>query len=253
MACGTNSTPSSAGTGPTPAPLAPHEPGRGRVFFTIGHSTRPQAEFINLLKHNGIVTLADVRTIPRSRHNPQFNRDGLERVLPTAGIAYVHLAALGGLRQGLGAASPNQGWRNLSFRGYADYMQTPEFAAGLDRLLSLAQAGPVAVMCAEAVPWRCHRSLISDALLVRGIPTADIQSLTHTLPHTLTPFAQVAGTRITYPPPADAADVAPAPTRATPAPGEDTHPPPPDASPPTADDHSASDREGRDPGAPHVP
>ncbi len=137
--------------------------------------------------------------MPRSRHNPQFNQDELSEVLPNAGIAYEHLAALGGLRHGLGVNSPNLGWRNRSFRGYADYMQTPEFVAGLEQLLALAQAGPVAVMCAEAVPWRCHRSLIADALLVRGIETADIQSLTHTLPHKLTPFAHVEGIRITYP------------------------------------------------------
>lgn len=181
------------------APADPDPSVRDRVIFTIGHSTRPQAEFIELLTHYGVATLADVRTMPRSRHNPQFNRDELSEVLPNAGIAYAHLAALGGLRHGLGVASPNLGWRNRSFRGYADYMQTPEFVAGLDQLLVLVQAGPVAVMCAEAVPWRCHRSLIADALLVRGLETADIQSLTHTLPHKLTPFAHVDGVRITYP------------------------------------------------------
>lgn len=195
--------------GPAPSESAP-------VIYTIGHSTRPQAEFIDLLKHYGITTLADVRTVPRSRHNPQFNRDVLSDVLPKAGIAYEHIAELGGLRHGLGVASPNLGWRNRSFRGYADHMQTPEFAAGLEHLLALARNGPVAVMCAEAVPWRCHRSLIADALLVRGIDTADIQSLNHTLPHKLTPFARVDGTRITYPEPdGDAGDAGPEPVQSS--------------------------------------
>ena len=198
-----------AGTPGGPAPSA-----GDAVIYTIGHSTRPQAEFIGLLKHYGITTLADVRTVPRSRHNPQFNRDVLSEVLPEAGIAYEHIAELGGLRHGLGTASPNPGWRNQSFRGYADHMQTSEFAAGLERLLTLARNGPVAVMCAEAVPWRCHRSLIADALLVRGIDTADIQSLNHTLPHKLTPFARVDGTRITYPAPdGDAGDTCPEPVQ----------------------------------------
>jgi uncharacterized protein (DUF488 family) len=154
---------------------------------------------ISLLRQYGVRTLVDVRTVPRSRHNPQFNRDELAVAMPAAGIDYSHIARLGGLRKGLGAESPNMGWRNTSFRGYADYMQTPEFRQGLDELLALAAEGPVAVMCAEAVPWRCHRSLIADALLVRGIPSADIQSETKTLPHTLTPFAQVDGEAITYP------------------------------------------------------
>lgn len=171
----------------------------GAVIYTIGHSTRPQADFIELLRRCNVATLADVRTIPRSRHNPQFNLDELAAALPQAGIAYAHLAALGGLRRSLGAASPNMGWRNESFRGYADYMQTTEFVDGLDELRALAAAGPVAVMCAEAVPWRCHRSLIADALLVRGVETSDIQSLTHTMPHLLTSFAHVDGLRITYP------------------------------------------------------
>jgi uncharacterized protein (DUF488 family) len=146
-----------------------------------------------------VATLVDVRTIPRSRRNPQFNSDALAVALPQSGIAYVHLAELGGLRHGLGAASPNTGWRNASFRGYADYMQTAEFAQGLDRLRALKAAGPMALMCAEAVPWRCHRSLIADALLVRGVVAEDIQGLNKTIPHKLTPFARVEGLRITYP------------------------------------------------------
>ena len=115
-------------------------------------------------------------------------------------MAYRHIARLGGLRKGLGEASPNKGWRNRSFRGYADYMQTPDFAEGLEELRGLIAGGPVALMCAEAVPWRCHRSLVADALLVRGVPSADIQSLTRTEPHKLTPFAHVDGLTITYPP-----------------------------------------------------
>jgi uncharacterized protein (DUF488 family) len=137
--------------------------------------------------------------MPRSRRNPQFNTEELAAALPRAGIAYAHLPKLGGLRRGLGAASPNAGWRNASFRAYADYMQSPEFAEGLAELRRLTAAGPVALMCAEAVPWRCHRSLIADALFVRGVIAQDIESRTRTRPHTLTPFARVEGERITYP------------------------------------------------------
>jgi uncharacterized protein (DUF488 family) len=173
----------------------PHPP----IVFTIGHSTRPQAELIDLLREFGVRTLADVRTVPRSRTNPQFNREELASALPAAGIKYQHLPKLGGLRKGIGATSPNMGWRNESFRGYADYMQTPEFREGLAELLELAEDGPIAVMCAEAVPWRCHRSLIADALLVRGIPSADIQGPGKVISHMLTPFARVDGEEITYP------------------------------------------------------
>jgi uncharacterized protein (DUF488 family) len=171
----------------------------GAVIFTIGHSTRAQTELIALLKHYGVATLADVRTIPRSRHNPQFNRDELAATLPLDGLAYLHLAELGGLRRSVGDSSPNQGWRNVSFRGFADYMQTSQFANGLATLRELAASGSVAVMCAEAVPWRCHRSLIADALLVRGVEAQEIQNLTRLSPHHLTPFAHVEGLTITYP------------------------------------------------------
>ena len=171
----------------------------GATIYTIGHSTRSQAEFIELLRHYGVETLVDVRTVPRSRHNPQFNADELPDALAQVGIQYVHLTSLGGLRHGIGKASPNMGWRNSSFRGYADYMQTQGFLDGLEELRQLAQKGTLALMCAEAVPWRCHRSLIADALLVRGLETSDIQSLTHLLPHKITPFAVVDGLRITYP------------------------------------------------------
>ncbi|MBX6772613.1 MAG: DUF488 domain-containing protein [Chloroflexi bacterium] len=183
-------------------------------IYALGHSTRPLDELIALLDRYGITTLADVRTIPRSRRNPQFNREALAAVLTGRGITYVHLARLGGLRRGLGAASPNTAWRNASFRGYADYMLTPEFAEGLDELLKLAARGPIAIMCAEAVPWRCHRSLIADALLVRGITVQHIQDLRRCTPHRLTPFARVDGERVTYPdpatdPPAPAPDASP--------------------------------------------
>lgn len=168
-------------------------------MYTIGHSTRSQAEFIALLHHYGVATLADVRTMPRSRHNPQFNLEELAVVLPENGIAYVHLPLLGGLRRGLGAESPNTGWRNTSFRAYADYMQTAAFALGLDELRAVAANGPVALMCAEAVPWRCHRSLIADALTIRGVAVREIQSVTRTEVHKLTPFAHVQGLELTYP------------------------------------------------------
>ncbi len=171
----------------------------GLTAYTIGHSTRSQADFIALLQHYGVATLADVRTMPRSRHNPQFNLEELEVALPAAGVAYVHLPLLGGLRRGLGAESPNTGWRNASFRAYADYMQTADFALGLDELHAIATNGPVALMCAEAVPWRCHRSLIADALTIRGVEVREISSLTRTEIHKLTPFAHVQGLELTYP------------------------------------------------------
>jgi uncharacterized protein (DUF488 family) len=171
---------------------------RAKVY-TVGHSTRSFEELVELLRAHGVETLVDVRTIPRSRHNPQFNKDDLTKMMPATGIRYVHLARLGGRRRGLGAASTNTGWRSESFRGYADYMQTDGFALGLEELRGVAEDGPVALMCAEAVPWRCHRSLIADALLVRGVPSEDIQAVDKTIPHKLTPFAVVDGMRITFP------------------------------------------------------
>jgi uncharacterized protein (DUF488 family) len=168
------------------------------VVLTIGHSTRPLEEFIGLLQAHGATCVVDVRTVPRSWHNPQFNKTSLPRSLKKAGLGYVHLPGLGGLRHAQ-RDSLNAGWRNASFRGYADYMQTPEFARSLDELIRRAKGNRVALMCAEAVPWRCHRSLIADALLVRGIRTEDIMSLTRRQVHTLTSFAKVQGTRITYP------------------------------------------------------
>lgn len=167
--------------------------------FTIGHSTRPIDEFIGLLRLNGVKQLVDIRTLPKSRHNPQFNTEALAASLRAAGIAYLHLKELGGLRHAR-KDSLNLGWRNASFRGYADYMQTPEFDSAIERVVELASKKPTAVMCAEAVPWRCHRSLVADALLVRGWEVREIISSAPPAAHKLTPFACVAGTRLTYPP-----------------------------------------------------
>jgi uncharacterized protein (DUF488 family) len=168
------------------------------AIFTIGHSTRPLDEFIEFLRANGVKRLIDIRTIPRSRHNPQFNRETLGPALRKSGVAYVHLKELGGLRHAK-ADSVNLGWHNASFRGFADYMETPEFQAGLARAIKLAEAKPSALMCAEAVPWRCHRSLVADALVVRGIVVWDIIGASPPRPHKLTPFARVRGMHVTYP------------------------------------------------------
>ena len=169
------------------------------LVLTIGHSTHPILEFIQLLQANNVSHLVDVRTIPKSRFNPQYHQTALTNSLEAAGIAYTHMAILGGLRH----ASPdsvNTGWRNASFRGYADYMQTQEFREGIETLIGLAQKDRIALMCAEAVPWRCHRSLIEDALLVRRIRYEDIMNSGPRRLHALTPFAQVSGTTIIYPP-----------------------------------------------------
>lgn len=168
------------------------------IVLTVAHSTRTVNEFISLLLAHGVKQLIDVRTIPRSRHNPQFNLGRLPRSLQKAGIHYRHLAGLGGLRHAQ-RDSINAGWKNASFRGFADYMQTPEFEEALDQLIHWAQERQTAIMCAEAVPWRCHRSLIGDALLVRGLRVEEIASQTRTRPHTLTAWARVRGKRLTYP------------------------------------------------------
>ncbi|MGO8677713.1 MAG: DUF488 family protein [Limisphaerales bacterium] len=172
--------------------------GPSPIVLTIGHSTRTLEEFTDLLQAHGTTRVVDVRTVPRSRHNPQFNNGSLPLALRKAGLSYVHLPGLGGLRHAK-RDSLNVGWRNASFRGYADYMQTPAFEQGLEELIRLANQDRIALMCAEAVPWRCHRSLIADALLVRGIRTEDIMSPTRRHVHVLTPFAKVRGTTITYP------------------------------------------------------
>jgi uncharacterized protein (DUF488 family) len=171
---------------------------RPLVVFTIGHSTRTLADFIRLLKAHGVHRVIDVRTIPRSRHNPQFNRDQLSPALHRARMHYTHMPGLGGLRRARRDSS-NTAWRNASFRGYADYMQTVEFDDNLSRCIALARRERVVLMCAEAVPWRCHRSLIADALIVRGIEAMEITSGIRARPHALTQWARVKGTRVTYP------------------------------------------------------
>ena len=168
------------------------------VVLTIGHSSRTWPEFLKLLRAHHVHRVVDVRSIPRSRHNPQFNQETLRKKLRAARISYVHLRKLGGLRHAR-RDSPNMGWRNTSFRGFADYMQTPVFDAGLERLIGLARRKRSALMCAEAVPWRCHRSLIADALVVRKFRVEDIVSAGRARPHALTSFARVRGRRITYP------------------------------------------------------
>ncbi len=166
--------------------------------LTAGHSTRTAAEFVELLRANGVRRLIDIRTVPRSARNPQFDRDTFPQALAEAGIGYTHLAGLGGLRKPR-RDSPNTGWRNTSFRGYADYMLTAEFERALAELIAAAEREQVAIMCAEALPWRCHRSLVADALAVRGIEVAHIMGAGAPRAHSLTSFAHVEGTRVTYP------------------------------------------------------
>jgi uncharacterized protein (DUF488 family) len=170
------------------------------AVWTIGHSTRSFDELVALLRAHGIDTLVDVRTVPRSRRHPHFSKDALAERLPQAAIAYAHMAGLGGLRKPR-KDSPNTGWRNEGFRGYADYMQTDDFARHLAALMKLAADTRLAVMCAEAVPWRCHRSLLSDALVVRGVEVRHITGRGEAKRHVLTPWAQRDGTRLMYPPP----------------------------------------------------
>jgi uncharacterized protein (DUF488 family) len=170
-------------------------------LYSIGHSTRTLDDLVASLRSFGIRTLVDIRTVPRSRHTPQFNREALSRRLPRRGIRYRHFPGLGGLRKPR-PGSANTAWRNASFRGFADYMETPEFAASLRELRALARnAGPAAIMCAEAVPWRCHRSLVADALTARGDRVFHIMGPEKAHLHTLTPWARVEGRRVTYPGP----------------------------------------------------
>ena len=170
------------------------------AIVTVGHSNRTLEEFLELLIAHRVSLLVDVRTIPRSRHNPQFNREVLPPMLAAQGIAYEHLPGLGGLRHPR-KDSVNTGWRNASFRGYADYMQTEEFQCQLSLLRELETGQRTAIMCAEAVPWRCHRSLIADALTIQGVPVTHILTAAKAEPHQLTSFASVEGTRIIYPGP----------------------------------------------------
>jgi uncharacterized protein (DUF488 family) len=167
------------------------------TVLTIGHSTHPFEEFAAMLGAHGIERLVDVRTIPKSRRHPQYNTEFLAAELPARSIDYVHMKSLGGLRKPA-KNSRNTGWRNESFRGYADYMATEEFQQGMNRLIDLAREKRTAMMCAEGVPWRCHRSLIGDALLVRGVHVEDIMSATSSRDHQLTPFAQVRASQIVY-------------------------------------------------------
>ena len=163
------------------------------AIYTLGHSTLPLTDFLALLQAYAVGVLADIRTVPRSRANPQYNAEPLDDALAAQGVRYVHLARLGGLRgrrQDLPhGRSPNDGWQNASFRHYADYALTPPFRAGLDELLALASV-PTAIVCAEAVWWRCHRRIVADYLLVRGVPVLDIVPPVPATPHQLTPFAQ---------------------------------------------------------------
>jgi uncharacterized protein (DUF488 family) len=168
------------------------------VIYAIGHSTRTLDGFIEVLQAHAITTLVDIRTIPRSRHNPQFNEDTLRTGLGKKGITYLHLKELGGLRKPR-KDSLNTGWQNASFRGFADYMQTREFVSAVRRLMQLGKAGRTAIMCAEGNPFRCHRSLIADALTVRKVRVLHISGKTSAREHTITPFAKVQGTKITYP------------------------------------------------------
>ena len=168
------------------------------TILTIGHSTRTFPEFVEMLKANHVTLVVDVRSVPRSRHNPQFNKETLPNALKLDGVNYVHMPEIGGLRRPK-PDSVNTAWRNKSFRGYADYMQTKEFTENLLNLMALARENCVAVMCAEALPWRCHRSLIADALVVRNVRVKHIISKDSSINHTLTEWAHVEGTKITYP------------------------------------------------------
>ncbi|SPQ01998.1 conserved hypothetical protein [Candidatus Sulfobium mesophilum] len=168
------------------------------IVFTIGHSTRPVSEFVEIINVYGIKKVVDIRSIPKSRHNPQFSQDALRESLKAAKIGYLYMKELGGLRHAL-RDSPNMAWRNASFRGFADYMQTEEFEENLEKLIETAEKRAIVIMCAEALPWRCHRSLIGDALLVRGVKVRHIISAGSSRDHTLTPWAEVKGTKITYP------------------------------------------------------
>lgn len=167
-------------------------------IFAIGYSSRTIGDFINLLKAHSVTMLVDVRTIPKSRHQPQFNEARLRSRLKKSRIKYLHFEELGGLRRPA-KDSVNKGWRNDSFRGFADYMQTREFASAVTKLVGISKKERIAMMCAEGNPFRCHRSLIADALLVRGRNVFHISSASSQRPHELTRFAKVKGTRIVYP------------------------------------------------------
>jgi uncharacterized protein (DUF488 family) len=189
--------------------------GARRTLYTIGHSTRSTRELVALLRAHGVAQVVDVRTIPKSRHNPQFNRPALTRSLHLAKIGYRHMTALGGLRHAR-PDSVNLGWRNASFRGYADYMESEAFVAGLARLEQLAARRPTAIMCAEAVPWRCHRSLIADALTVARWRVLHIESRHAARPHKRTTFLRLRSGKLLYPAPRESPRLGPETRRADP-------------------------------------
>jgi uncharacterized protein (DUF488 family) len=175
-------------------------PGWARaVVYTVGHSTRPLTELVRMLESVGVRTLADIRTVPRSRTNPQFNANRLATAMPRRGLAYRHVVKLGGLRRAKRGPTENAAWRNASFRGYADYMQSKSFRDGLDELKRFTVRGPVAAMCAEGNVWRCHRNLLADALLVRGAEVRELTGPGKWRVHDLIPFARVHGRKVTYP------------------------------------------------------
>ncbi|PTR17279.1 uncharacterized protein DUF488 [Nitrosospira sp. Nsp2] len=176
-----------------------HDAQHGPLIYTIGHSTRPLGLFIDMLAGNEIGLVLDVRTIPHSRRNPQYSQETLPLALRASNIGYRHLPGLGGLRHAR-KDSINRGWRNASFRGYADYMQTPDFTDNIRTVVEIAASGPCALMCAEAVPWRCHRSLIADALVLRGLCVEHIMGVQERKPHVITPWARTDGLEIVYPP-----------------------------------------------------
>lgn len=168
------------------------------IVLTIGHSTRTLEEFTEMLKVYGVILIVDVRTVPRSRHNPQFNKESLPDHLKPLSIKYIHLPEIGGLRHTT-RNSINLALKNASFRGYADYMQTKEFNEALLKVLALARENRLALMCAEALPWKCHRMLISDALVARNVKVLHIISKTDTITHQLYELAQVDGFKVSYP------------------------------------------------------
>ena len=170
-----------------------------KILFTIGHSTHSIEEFLSILKAYKISILVDVRHYPGSRHCPQFGQENLIQSLKNAGIEYKSMIGLGGRRKMVKDSNLNAGWRSPQFRGYADFMQTYEFEENLDKLIKIANKKNTVIMCAEAVPWRCHRSMISDALLNNDFIVWDIISENNVAPHSLTSFAKVSRNHITYP------------------------------------------------------
>ena len=167
-------------------------------IYTIGHSTRPIDEFISILEAYGIKQLVDIRTIPKSRRNPQYGQEDLQASLENAGIEYIYMKDLGGLRPSI-HLTVNDGWQNKSFQNYADYMQSDKFKDAVNQLKDILEKEVTVMMCAEAVPWRCHRRLVGDALIARGVKVCDIFDQKNVKEHTLTSFAVADGTDISYP------------------------------------------------------